>query len=330
MLTPKKNSTKGDFFSEGAPRGTGDPAGAWKRKPLSQVLRQEREQRNISLQEVERLTRIPFRHLQLLEGVGDERLLAEPMYLIASLRRYAAFLNIEPGTTLTQFIEELEELGPESETTRGAHPTQMLRHVSQLRSRAVPRTLLLLLALGLAPFVGYYGVRTWRQRVNTDTVASVPLPSAAMPAPQSEAPPPASSPAPSASPADRGPSPPSALPRVESPPVAAVPLAEPLRSAPHHLHIQATARTWLHVTIDEQPKQRLFLRPGQSLEWTAERGFTLSLGDAGGVKLTLDGQNLPPVGKAGQMALNVRLPTSRGSQEQEGRNAEGPRVTKPR
>ena len=45
-------------------------------EPMSRVLRQERERRKISLQEVERLTRIPLRDLQLLEGEGDQRVLA--------------------------------------------------------------------------------------------------------------------------------------------------------------------------------------------------------------------------------------------------------------
>jgi cytoskeleton protein RodZ len=314
MLTPKKNGFEEDFLSPALPRPTGEPARAWGRKPLSHVLWQQRESRKLSLQEVARLTRIPVKYLCLLEEVGDERLLAEPLSLIPALRRYAAFLNLSPDGAVAQFIAELEKLSPvEGEASGGAPPTQLLTHGPQPPSRALPRTLLLLFTLGLAPFVGYYSVRTWVQRANTDTLASVPFPSAATPAPQSEAPPPASSPGPSASPVDMGQSPPSALPPVESPPIAATPPAEPLNSASHHLRVQATAWTWLHVAIDEQPKKRLFLRPGQSLEWTAERGFTLSLGNAGGVKLTLDGQELSPVGKAGQMALNVRLPSQRGS-----------------
>jgi hypothetical protein len=76
--------------------------------------------------------------------------------------------------------------------------------------------------------------------------------------------------------------------------------------------------------------KRLVLRPGQALEWTAEKSFTLSMGDAGAITLSLDGQELPPLGKVGQMALNVRLPSPRGSLERQVRNAERLHTTKPR
>jgi hypothetical protein len=99
------------------------------------------------------------------------------------------------------------------------------------------------------------------------------------------------------------------------------PVQQPPAHALHRLRVQAKARTWLHVTIDNQPMQRLFLRPGQSRQWAATKRFILSLGDAGAVKLSLDGRELPPLGKAGQRALNVRLPAPRGGQRQAGRKA---------
>ncbi len=351
MLTPKKNGSSGYFFSGWSPRRTGEPAEAWSRKPLSHILRQQRESRKLSLQEVARLTRIPIKYLHLLEGAGDERLLAEPLSLISSLRRYAAFLNLNPDVAVTQFIAELEKLPP-VEADGGARPTQLLKHVPQPRSRVLPRTSLLLLTLGILTFVGYYSELTWEQRPNKDKVAPRPSLSATAPAPQSGTSPPASSPTPSASPAEAGQSQPSSSPPVVSPPEAAALQAEPPMasaarveppavhsfpqpqnssgSAPHRLRVQATAKTWLHVTIDDQPMKRLFLHPGLSLAWSAERGFTLSLGNAGAVKLTLDGQEVPPIGKAGQMALNVRLPSQRGSQARQVRTADHPQATRPR
>jgi cytoskeletal protein RodZ len=405
MLTPKKNGPGGDFFSELSHRHHGEPAKAWGRKPLSQILRQARESRKLSLQEVARLTRIPVKYLHLLEGAGDKQLLAEPLSRISSLRRYSAFLNLNPDIAVTQFIAELEKLPPvEEEAGGGARPTQVLKPLPQPRSRVLPtavfirmrpllilfskckpcliraatvrerlrgrlltrtaqylgthasanrsRTILLLLALGLLALVGYYSELTREQRPNEDKVTPFSSPSATPPAPQSRTPPPASSPARSASPTDTGQLQPFPVPPAVSPPEAAAPQAEPPvasaarveppaghasprpqkspGSAPHHLRVQAKAKTWLHVTIDGQPMKRLFLHPGQSVAWSAEKGFTLSLGNAGGVQLTLDEQELPPLGKAGQMVHNVRLPSQGGSQERQVRSTEHPLASKPR
>ncbi len=348
MLTPKKNGSGGDFFSGLSHRRKDEPVGASGRKPLSQILRQARESRKLSLQEVARLTGIPVKYLHLLEGAGDKQLLAEPLSRISSLRRYSAFLNLNPDLAVTQFIAELEKLPPvEEETGGGARPTQVLkplpqpraRVLPQPRARVLPRTLLRLLALGLLAFVGSYSALTRQHQPTEDKIAPLPSPSATPSAPAS-APPPVSSPAYSASPPAAVQSQPSALPPALSPPVAATPQAAPSVApasrgespgrALHRLRVQAKAKTWLHVALDDQPMKRLFLHPGQSVAWAAEKGFTLSLGNAGGVQLTLDGQELPPLGKAGQLVHNVRLPAPGGSQERQGRATEHPLAAKPR
>jgi cytoskeleton protein RodZ len=341
MLTPKTNGPDGDFFSDEPPRRHTEPAGVRQRKPLSQILREEREHRNVSQQEVAKLTRIPLNYLQLLEGEGDERLVPDSLYLIASLRSYAAFLNIDPGATLTRFIAELEQGAAVEENAGGSvRPTRSLNSFPQLRSWVFPGTLILLLPLGILAIVGYYSEPTQGPRPKEATVAPFPSPSDPLPALQSEPLPPSASPAPPVSAPEADQVPPSASPSAESPPVAVAPQAEPSTAAAsrvespgralHRLGVQATAKTWLHVTIDDQPMKRLFLLPGQTVEWSAERGFTLSLGNAGGVKLTLDGQALPPLGKAGQMVRNIRLPSPKRSQDRQGRDAARPRVTKSR
>jgi cytoskeleton protein RodZ len=66
---------------------------------------------------------------------------------------------------------------------------------------------------------------------------------------------------------------------------------------------------WLRVTIEGQSTKDVFLQPGQAAEWSAQTGFILTLGNAGGVELTLDGQGLPPLGKSGQVIRNLRLPS---------------------
>jgi cytoskeleton protein RodZ len=339
MLTPKRTGPESDFLSEEPSHPNNELVGVRQRKPLSQILREEREHRNLSLREVARLTRIPLNYLELLEGEGDTRLVPDSLYLIAALRGYVAFLGINPGAALTRFIAEVEQ-GPTGEEKAGgtARPTPWLLPFPPLRSWVSPRMLLLLLPLGLLALLGYYSEPPQGPRPKEDKVALLPAPVESPPPPPSELPPPDAAPAPSAAPSEAGQSealapPPPVAPSGSAateaaPPTVAAPVVpppslvqKPPASPLHHLRVQAKARTWLHVTIDNQPMKRLFLRPGQALQWAATKRFILSLGDAGAVKVSLDGRELPPLGKAGQMALNVHLPAPRGGQRQAGRKA---------
>ena len=105
------------------------------------------------------------------------------------------------------------------------------------------------------------------------------------------------------------------VPKAEPAPSASAPIvaaAPPTTVAPpagkHHLTIQANSPTWMRIIVDSQPGKEMILKAGESREWTAEGGFTLSFGNAGGVTLKLDGQEVPPVGKAGQIVRNLRIP----------------------
>src|SRR2546426_724297 len=270
MLTPKSNGPGGDAFSEVLHRDTDEPLGASRRKPLSQILREEREHKNISLQEVAKLTHIPLNYLQLLEGEEDARVVPDSMYLIASLRGYADFLDVDQGTALTQFIAELDQ-GPPAGARAGnsARRPRSLKRFSQQWPRALPWTLILLLPLGILAVIGYYSELIQGPRPK-DKVVPFPSLSAPPPTSQSEAPPPVSSPVPSASP-------PVATAPLAEPPAVSAPVVESSGRSLHRLRVQAKAKTWLHVTIDDQPMKRLFLSPGQAVEWSAERGFTLSV-----------------------------------------------------
>jgi cytoskeleton protein RodZ len=64
----------------------------------------------------------------------------------------------------------------------------------------------------------------------------------------------------------------------------------------------------MRVVVDSQPGKELILKAGETREWTAQEGFTISLGNAGGAILNLNGQDLPPAGKPGQIVRNIRIP----------------------
>ncbi|HEV8714125.1 MAG TPA: RodZ domain-containing protein [Candidatus Binatia bacterium] len=295
----------------------------------SHLLRQERERRGFSLQEVERELRIPVRYLEMLEGARDKRFLADPLYLIPSLRTYASFLVLDPTAAVTQFTAELQAWQKVDPRVAGPKQSFLVSKHSPQHSRVWSRLAVLGLALGVLAFVGQYEeiVTRWPWSAEgTAPLSSFEVPSLLQlwtpPAPSSLASPvsPAAPDRPDASPAPLTESPAVTTARQPESEVPAPPQPESValdstsqpQEAPapalHSLRVQAKEQTWLRVTIDEQDAKEVLLRPGQVVEWSAGAGFTLTLGNAGGVELTLDGQGLPPLGESGQVIRNIHLP----------------------
>ncbi|MBW1783747.1 MAG: helix-turn-helix domain-containing protein [Deltaproteobacteria bacterium] len=66
-------------------------------------------------------------------------------------------------------------------------------------------------------------------------------------------------------------------------------------------------RTWVRVTIDdERPKEYIF-GPESRPEWKAQKGFELLIGNAGGIDLEFNGEEMKDLGKQGQV-IRLRLP----------------------
>lgn len=80
-----------------------------------------------------------------------------------------------------------------------------------------------------------------------------------------------------------------------------------LKNAPHILEVYATETTWLRVDIDKTRTKEILLRPGESVKWHAEQGFSLKIGNAGGIKLIFDGKEIGRPGEKGQV-IRLTLP----------------------
>ena len=67
--------------------------------------------------------------------------------------------------------------------------------------------------------------------------------------------------------------------------------------------------TWVRIQIDNgRPKEYIF-QPGARPQWKAREGFHLTVGNAAGIELELNGTKVKNLGKAGKV-VKVNLPTS--------------------
>ena len=67
--------------------------------------------------------------------------------------------------------------------------------------------------------------------------------------------------------------------------------------------------SWTEVTsADGRPIFSGLSRRGTSQRFESADGFRLTLGNAGGVRVTIDGRPLEPLGASGQVVRNLALP----------------------
>ncbi len=242
-------------------------------------LRELREAKGVSLDDIARSTRVGRRHLEALESDSWGELPA-PVFVKGFIRAYCDFLDASPD----------EALGVYRETS--GEPAKPERVQSVLRSgpssrRAGPLvvSLVLFIALGASLFALRVGLKS-SQRAAPATSGSAR--DAAETAPSS-----ATTPA-------------VATPAIPPQPVAA-PAAEP-RPPAQRLLIHAVEPTWIRVQADEGPVSEELLQAGAVREWSAARRFVLTVGNAGGLEIDLNGRRMPPLGARGAVIQKLVLP----------------------
>jgi len=102
---------------------------------------------------------------------------------------------------------------------------------------------------------------------------------------------------------------PAAAPAVSVPPAAAAPAITQTRvPKPQRLVIKAVEPTWVRVQIDDARVVEEVLKAGAQREWTSDRGFVLTIGNAGGIEIELNGRPLPSLGARGAVIHRLSLP----------------------
>lgn len=244
---------------------------------LGEILRQAREDKGLSLAQVEEATKIRSTYLQALEEDDFERLPA-PVYVRGFLKNYAKFLGLDAEQILALYQ------GPQAQT--GASVPRMLDEPLEPLSwrRWWPLGLVLLaiaaVAIGLWGYQRYYGTLPFVRPEATPTLAptsTVAAPSpTALPATATAAPTSTATPSPTLSPT----------------PTAAV----------LELSIEIVGeRSWLLVIVDGERAFAGILEPGTKNTWTARERISLRAGNASAVLVTLNGEALGQFGEAGQV-----------------------------
>jgi cytoskeletal protein RodZ len=73
------------------------------------------------------------------------------------------------------------------------------------------------------------------------------------------------------------------------------------------LQVNALDDTWVKIIVDNHEPKEYNLRSGEQMEEEATTGYNLLIGNAGGVKLTLNGEPVIISGKEGEI-VNIQIP----------------------
>jgi cytoskeletal protein RodZ len=238
-------------------------------------LRAARERRGLSLRQISAATKIPMLTLEALER-NDLTRLPGGIFSRAFVRAYALEVGLDPDTAIEEFMGEF----PQDSVTAG-HPatSQIEDHEAVESDRRTATTFLRLVAISVpvAAAVAYFGAAGRRQSavggqqsVVSDQQSAVGSPQSAGGAPQS-----------------------GSQPAADNQPVPA-----------DHLVIQVTAvrRAWISAIVDGTRAAQREFKPGEDVTFDVQKDIALTVGDAGGVSVRLNGMPAKPLGGDGQVA----------------------------
>ncbi len=229
---------------------------------VGQYLRRERERKNISLESVAKVTRIIIQNLEALER-DEFQSFPAPIFARGFLRTYAAYLGIDPQEVLTRFEDQMKVQST---------PEKMEEFPPSKAALPLTKYLLILgiIVVGVGVLFSFFLKK------------SPPSPPVTKPSSSLEA---------------------SQSPKIKEQKTSAA-LAvktDPEKKKEYVLKFNTTEMTWLRIQADNQPGVEALLRPGEEATWKAQEQFRVTVGNAGGVEVFLNGVSQGRLGVSGQV-----------------------------
>ncbi len=277
---------------------------------LGALLREAREDRGISLLEAEQATRIRRVFLQAIEEDRFQDLPGE-VYGRGFVRNYARFLGLDPDVIVQQY--------PRPASPEPVYVPVVLNEPLAPFAHRLTRWILILLVAAVLAAAGWYLYDTywvgqgwrvqsfWPPAISTPTVPvqeSVPDPTDDLPAstattavtPEPEA---TQAPAEAEAQATATPTATATPPRPTP-----TPTVTPTPTGGVAIEALAEADTYLEVRADGELLWIGILRTSETAEWSAQELMELRIGNAGGLRLLVNGRDVGVLGESGQV-INV-------------------------
>jgi len=246
-------------------------------------IRRERELRGISLTAVHEATRVPLNNLKALEEVRFSSL-PHRAFIKGYLKAVCKYLGLDETDMLLRYEMYMRE---NSLRVVPAGEDELPDKISPL-SLTSKNIVSALVVFGVAVIIVFYFAFSMKTSVETfPGDSSAPAPEALSPEKSEEG---------SVAKPDLVP--------------AAVKTKEVKSEAAAGLHllgITAGEDVWIQAALDGGEPFEVLLKKGEHVEWKAKDNFSLVIGNAAGVSLTMDGRELPRLGEHGKV-VRLSLP----------------------
>lgn len=272
MTSPKRATPKQRPWQQGGETESVS-FGSW--------LRRQREVREISLREIADSSKISLRYLEALEGDRFD-LLPAPVFARGFLREYAKFVGLSPDDVVNYFLVAQQALEPSEDEDEGAPVAP--REGTGAWTWGLLILLASLVVLGLVALLAYHAERR-REASHVE-------------APPTTAPPMAAAAA----------APPAATGLPAPGPGEGQPASRPGSQAPLRVTLDFTGQCWVDLLIDGSRRVSELRVQGESLPIEAQQSVVLTLGDAGAVRVDVNGHPYDIAGGGpGKVVRDLRI-----------------------
>jgi cytoskeletal protein RodZ len=248
---------------------------------LGQQLKQSREEKGISLQEIAESTHISIRFLQAIENDAYD-VLPGGVFNRAFVRKFARQVGFDEEQAVNLYQEQWQEQGGEPE--RGYQLGVDEPDFRQSSGNGLLLSFVALLVIGSLAYAAYQYFTPTIPNSDGSAVAGLNNPAS-----------PGVTPTPSVTPEATA-SPSSNLPGSPTPGATASPTPSPTPEAPGGaMRVQLTApveEVWVKVYTDGKEAWKGILDPGQSREFDVSEEIILSIGRVHSLKIAINGRNL--------------------------------------
>lgn len=265
---------------------------------IGRKLRETRERLGLTLEEVERATRIRLHNLEAIER-GDFEALPSSVQARGFLHNYAEFLGLEPDPVLLQYAENLQARRSTRRDQANLAQPKRGPSVEILSQRPTWLSTDLFVAGGITLVVLF--VFIWGGSRLMDSLRQNSTPDDAVT--EFLRPTVTISPTPTSTSMPGDVSPPATASVIEgltpTPPIIIVP------SSQVSIQLRIEMRAWIQVVVDEEVEFQGRALPGEVLEFVAENVIEVSTGNGAAVRVIYNGTDQGLLGELGQVVSRL-------------------------